>query len=60
MELTDKRYVYNYCKKCSQATPHTVIINGHRSLLQKFQYIDEVLAKCNYCGNKIEVEWREE
>lgn len=50
-----KRYVYNYCQKCGQATPHTIIIE------QTPPYTGMIVkAKCNWCGNEIEVEWKEE
>ena len=48
----NKRFVYDYCKNCKQATPHTIVIQNRREKAV-------VKAKCNYCGNKIEVEWKE-
>lgn len=46
-----KRFVYDYCHTCHQATPHQIIVE-----VVDFGLL-EVKAKCEWCGNIIEVEW---
>lgn len=56
--MTKPKYVYSYCRKCHQATPHKIIVRWVKGMMIP-EYI--VHAKCIWCdAPSFPVEWNKE